>query len=518
MATPAPIKLLDEAFQNALSNAASLDQQKIIPDGTEDLFPDGPPTNVELVQECLDFYHKHHIVMDRAIQGASNLLSSPEGVARVKALEGSFEAQANNPLSIKMASEMLSSGEFGITDPAEAQGLDGVGIGVSVAATAIVGVLAGADIVFSGDDVIPRTWVGGSLKGGLSASAGLELSFWVNEPLSGAIGGWLLDLYAPLPSYTAFVRFMYIKERPVGATSGEFSAVSLQFPYGVGLPIRVIIGKPSVKGIFAAQQDAVSRPKPAVLDVVNSATGVNTIAVQENTSLNTTLKNTSGNSVALGAGATMTITMPQYFTAADVSQMKTSLPGWTFSYDSTNNNLVLTLSSAMTWQANDVFSFVIANVQSSNTPPLNQSTQAGVVRLNLNDTSFQNPIVTTAKFNLVWKNSEATLQWKAYVTGGFQLTGPPSGTTVAYAQPGNNVMELTTATDSSGDVWVLGYIFNYDSNDVPEVMACWWLKDSVKKSGNLITGNPVTTSGQTSTCYYSNGSYILVTPTFDTSG
>ena len=135
-----PAKLLNEAFQDALSTAATLDQQGVIPEDTQDLFPDGPPTNVELVQACLDFYHENQIVMDRAIQGALNALSSPEGVAKVKALEASFETQARDTLSVQLASEMLRSGEFGFTHATEVQGVEGVGIGISAGASAIVGV------------------------------------------------------------------------------------------------------------------------------------------------------------------------------------------------------------------------------------------------------------------------------------------------------------------------------------------------------------------------------------------
>jgi hypothetical protein len=101
-------KFLDEAFRTALSNASTQDQQGIIPQNTEEFFPGGPPTNVQLVQECLDFYNQHHVVMDRAIQGALKLLSTPEGVAQVKALQESFESSANNSLNAELASELLN--------------------------------------------------------------------------------------------------------------------------------------------------------------------------------------------------------------------------------------------------------------------------------------------------------------------------------------------------------------------------------------------------------------------------
>jgi hypothetical protein len=516
VATTAQIALLDEALENALSTAATLDQQGIIPEHTQELFPDAPPTNVALVQTCLDFYREHQTVMDRAIQGALNLLGSPEGVAKAKALEGSFEAQGHDTVSVQLAADMLRSGEFGFTKAAEVQGLEGFGIGISAGASAIVGVLAGADIVFEKDEVIPRVWVGGSFKGGLSVNGGLELSFWVNEPLTGAIAGWLLDLYIPQVPPLAFIRFMYIKERATGETSFTFSGVSLQFPLGVGFPIRLFIGKkPGLTAVFGAQQQAAPRPRRATLDVVNKSTGVSTIAVQENTALTTTFTNTSGNGVALSAGATMTIDMPSYFAAADVGKMTISLSGWTFLYDSGNNQLTLTLSSAYTWPKNAALSFAIANVQSSNTPPQNQSSLPGVVKLTLNDTSFEIPIVTMASFNLVWKNSEATMNWKANVVG-FTLIGPASGTTVGYAQPGNEVVTLTTAKNpSNADVWVLGYVYNYSSDNVPQISAVWWKQGSIKTGSNYMAGPPVTMTGQTSTCTYNpNGSTVAVTPTF----
>jgi len=516
--------VLDEAFTGALSRAAALDDQGIPPSDTGELFPHRIPTNVELVQACVAFYHKHQAMMDNAVHDVVNFLDSPDGVAYVKALEGSFESSAPNALSAELAADILRNGEFDLAT-SQPQGLRGFGVGVSAGVSAVVGLLAGADVVFDFKDqaqVHRRVWKGGSLKGGLSISAGLELSFWVDKPVTGAIAGWLLDLYIPTKYVLLlFIRFMYIEQRPDGMTELDFSGVSLQFPLGIGLPIRRSEGTDGVVAVFAAKQTAFDRPKRATLQVVNKATGVGTIAVQETATVEATLRNTSGNDVALSSGATMTINMPAYFTDADVSGMKIDYPGWVFADD--DGRLTLTLSKNSTWTAGADMSLVITNVKSSNQPPAGQQSQPGKVTVGLNDISFTAPIATTADFSLVWANSQAALGWKAVVSSDFKLTGAASGNVpAAYAQPGNQIMTLTTAVDSSGTVWVLGYVFNYNTaipdQVIPQVIATWWKQDAMKVGSNVYYGNAVDDSGKVSTCWYGgtekSGSSIAVTPTF----
>jgi hypothetical protein len=518
-----PTKLLAKAFKEALQEATTLDRHGITPDASDDLFAGHLPSNVELVKACQDFYHEKQAVIDTAVAGALKYINDPQGVAHVKALEASFEGSDPNPLSVELATEILSSGEFGLTS--RAQGLQGFGIGVSVGASAFVGVLAGADIVFDFQDkaeVHPRTWVGGSLKSGLSISAGLELSFWVDKPTTGAIAGWLLDLYIPEFMIGYFIRFMYIKERAAGATSFTFSGVSLQFPLGIGFPLRQKKEKnPGLVAPFAAKQTAWDKSKRATLEVVNQATGVNTIAVEEVATLVATLKNTSGNDTPLGAGATMTIGMPVYFSDDDVSSMSIAYSGWTFTNDS--GKMMLTLASAYTWKAGATISFNITNVKSSNNPPLNQQSYPGTVLLTMNDSSFSTPILNSSGFALVWANSEATLDWSVTVKpSDFTLDGDASGSTVAYAQPGNTIVTLTTATSTSGDVWILGYVFNYNTaipnEAIPQIFAAWWKQDSVKTGKNVFYGNQISESGETSICYYgglsSTGDSISIKATF----
>ncbi|MRH87472.1 hypothetical protein GFY24_08380 [Nocardia sp. SYP-A9097] len=520
---PGTNHILDKAFKDALARAASLDKQGIPPADTGELFPQRTPTNVELVQASAAFYHKHQAVMDKAVNDVVEFLDSPDGVAYVKALEGSFDSAAPNALSTEIASEILHNGEFDLAS-SHPQGLRGFGVGVSAGVSAVVGLLAGADVVFDFKDetqVHGRVWKGGSLKGGLSVSAGLELSFWVEKPVTGAIAGWLLDLYVQTKYIIVlFVRFMYINQRAEGSTELDFSGVSLQFPLGIGLPIRHSKGTDGVVAIFAATQTAFDRNKRATLQVVNKTTNVPTIAVKEIADLVVTLRNTSGHDVALSSGAAMTINMPSYFTDDDVSAMNIDYPGWTFT--DVKSKLTLTLSKNSTWASNTDMSLVITNVKSSNQPPAGQQSYPGKVKVGLNDISFTAPIATVADFSLVWANSQAKLDWHADVTTDFKLTGNGSGSLTTYAQPGTTVVQLTTAVDKSGTSWVLGYIFNYNTNVgsqvIPQVTAAWVKADAVKLPGNAWYGVAVDVSGKPSVAWYGgseqSGSSITVTPTF----
>ncbi|MQY28027.1 hypothetical protein [Nocardia aurantia] len=522
---------LDGAFQDALTRAVDLDKQGISPEGENELFSGRTPSNAELVETCRRFYHAHRTVLDRAVDDAVHFLASPEGVAYVKALKGSFDSAKPNPLSDEIAARILHRGEFDLA-VSQPPALRGFGIGVSAGVSAVIGLLAGADLVFDFKDktqVHPRTWAGGSVKGGLSVSAGLELSFWVDKPVSGAIAGWLLDLYVPNPTYkiVVFVRFMYINQRAEGTTDFEFSGVSVQLPFGIGIPLRIDKDKDKVVALFAARQTAWDRTRRATMSVVNKATGLPAIAVQETATLQVTLSNT-GDDVELSSGAAMTFSMPSYFTNDDVAAMNISYAGWKSSTTTGPNGdlrLVLTLSGDYTWGAGTDILFAIGNVKSSNQPPIGQQSRAGQVILALSDSALEKSVPANADFALVWSTSEASVSWSTQITDTFKLLGPANGTADAYAQPGYQAVPLTTAVDTTGTVWLLGYQYNYNTavpdTVIPQIRAVWTKQDSAKTPNTYWQGttiDPSSPAGTTSTAYYggsaSTGNSITIKAVF----
>jgi hypothetical protein len=301
-----------------------------------------------------------------------------------------------------------------------------------------------------------------------------------------------------------FVRYMHIRQREVGSSKFTYCGWSLQFPLGIAIPL------PGMVGAFAAKQKTWSRSRAATLSVINTTTNVDTISINTTATLQATLKNTSGHDTTLSTGATMNINMPSFFSDDDVAAMSIDLTGWTFAVD--GGKLTLTLSEGYTWGEGDELSFEITNVKSSSQPSSGNS-DIGSVRLTM-DTQTEStlPIVAAAEFDLVWANYEATLNWTVTLNSsdGLTLTGDSSGSVTGYASPGNDVVQLTTATDQSNNTWVPGYIFNYGTdnsgNSAPQVRAAWSKQGAAQAGNNVYYGFYVIENDGTSTAYYKNQS------------
>lgn len=499
---------LEQAFNHALSNGGN------------------SPGDVENLQRCLKFYHQHQRVIDAAVGSAQDFLESPEGAAYVKALAASLDGAEANRLSVKLASEIRDSAEFSRVSGLSNVEVQGLGLGASGGASVVFGGIGGADFIFEvtgKGEVHPRTWYGFSLKTGLSINLGLELSLWFNKPFTTAIKGYILDLYAPQPFGLLFIRCLFI-EQEQNTSDFTFSAVSLQFPLGVGLPVRLFLTRlpvAAVFGAFDAAQQVWVVSKRSSLKIINKATKVDAIYVDTTAALAVTYTNTSDQDFTLSPNATMTLTMPAYFTDDDVANMKINLEGWELSADGTD--LKLTLLADYQWKSGTAILFDINDVRSSNKPPLDQASVEGRVKLVLDDVSFRVPLSDTDELFLAWGTTEGTFQWQVTLSEEFTLNGEGSGTTVAFAQPGDDVRQLTTAThNETGDVWILGYIFNYNTDfgtAFPQVRAAWLQQGAFRIPGQtLYLGGPADDSGETSTAYYKgsdrSGSSIAITVNF----
>ncbi len=500
-------RLLDQGFERALQEAATLDQQRVAPDADFALFPDPLPSNVEIVQACAGYYGQHQVVIDAALESALKFLRSPNGVAHVKALEASFESSEPNPLSVALASRILHSEEFSFTSsPDGIQGLEGIGVGVSVgAAIPQAGVFAGADIVFEKDDIIFRAWAGANGKGAASASAGLELSFFTNTPTTGVIKGSLVDVYVPYEDLPIlfFVRIMLIQQQVI--VGGPFIAcgLSIQLPLGIDWTPEV-----PVTSVFAAYQRT-GKPKPQFAltispnQIVSKAPPVN-LAVR--------LTNTSTQDVTLNKGAQITISMPSYFQPTDVGNMKIDgLPGWTLSYS--GNKLILTMTTATwTWKNQATIpgasGFNITNVATAQLPS-SGSFQIGDVSLIL-AYGTKIPVVKNAELDLVAKIAKGTITAWNIDFGppppppqkpDFSLvSGQPSeGTNVSITSaPDSKFQQLTQLyQESTGFTWMLGYVFDPD----PRFAAAWFRTNAVRTKNTFFEGEAIAQS-DTSSCFY----------------
>ncbi|MEM1183173.1 MAG: hypothetical protein AAGM22_32825 [Acidobacteriota bacterium] len=522
----------EQALLEALLRASAEDARTGAVDDVDGEYWDAvgevAPPRARMAEEILEFYREHRAAVDKGLVAAGRLLENSETAAQVKALEGSLAVTAEQgfplPVSVELAQRL---GESAQQDLGAAvlrdSNLAGWGLGVSGGASAVVGVLAGVDLVFYTDDdtqVHPRTWVGGSIKTGISVNGGLEMSFWTKRPITGVIAGWLFDTFFG----GTYVRVMLIKQRADGESRFSNYGLSIQFPDGFGLPLRQIYEKhPSLFGAYAGRQKAWARTKRFEFDVVDHATNVSSIAVGETATLDVTVKNTSSRSYDLEVGTTLELVMPSFFKNADVEGMEISASNWKFEVvdDGNRKVLQLTLDSAMTWNDGAKIEFSITNAKSSESPKAGRQAQRGSIRLKLQSDAVK--IFKTARFNLVWKTSSAVLDWQATVADGqFTLTGAASGEISSYAESNNTIRTLTTATkDGTDETWILGYIYNYNTaaNNTPQVTAVWWEQGTLPVGGRTTyEGQSVAQSGQTTTAYYSglatDGNKIAITVTF----
>ena len=511
--------LLDEALNELLPRAIDQDRGGAFLEMREMIDGDVPSCE-ELAREFLEFYREHGEAIDAAIQSGRNFLDSPGGVARGQALQASLESPDSELLSTDLASGILNSEEFGLLgDTNRLQGLQAIGVGASAGLSIRkIGGLAGLEIVIDTDNpsVQPRLWAGVTFIESSSVNYGLEISVWFNnKPLKGTIMGLVLDVYIPLESNPIYfyIRVLYIRERPQEGASFISSAVTIQFPWGAVSTLKKSLNV----GAFVAYQWAQDRTKRASLDVVNESDGGTTIAVEENTTLKVTFKNTSVYDYGLEAESTLTFNMPEYFTDEDIAAMSIDASKWSFAAD--GGKLVLTAKEYITWASNSTLTFEITNVSSSKTPISGAQSFPGNISASLQSTATKLPITATTAFDLVWSSSQATLTWSAKVNSEYFVFtdgAPSSGTTTANAVPGSIVQTLTTAIaqDGSDEVWVLGYIYNYNTatKDIqPQVMAVWWKQGAVQIVGKtLFEGNVVTpySSNQNTNCDYGDRSEL----------
>ncbi|MBS1911228.1 MAG: hypothetical protein JST22_04520 [Bacteroidetes bacterium] len=516
-----PTGLLEQGFADALRRAAELDSQADPSPERRHICPSLTETNVELVQEALDYYRLNQSVIDTAIQAAADYVKTAEGKAHLAALQASVGAAGATSLSAQLAANIFNSNEFApvrsLGSSSSGDNLKAFGIGVADGSAAVRGRLEGADLVFglySGFNAVVRKWKGRSCETGIMAFGGLEFSFWMETPLTGDIAGLLIDLYAiVLPGV---IRYNSIRQRSGDGTKGTFAGVSLQLGFGEGLGLFIS----GAFGGYGASQTALDRAELSVLD---TSTGVNSIAVAEtDNTLSVTLTNTATKSTTIEEGGYLMLNLPSFFTSADLDSMNVDSSYWDYTLED-NGKMKLTATGDFTWTGNNL-TFDITGVGSSETPKNASEPEIGFVTASVFTSSTDKvPMVLTTQFDLVWSNSSACLQWTAVLNSDdFTLVDGYSlyGTTPATAAPGEQIEVLTKVEYTDGTIWDLGYIYNYNTQykATPQICAVWYKDGAQQRGNNIVESGAISASGEV-TCYYAGldttGSYIKICAVFD---
>lgn len=502
--------LLEESFADALLRASHTDSRFKCVDTSE--YPGvAPRSELEIVQEVLEFYRANQELVDAAVQSGTSFVETREGLSHVKALEGSLAGGEWSPLSGEIAGRIWDDDAFrGTRAQVTQSGLRTVGIGVSGDAFAWFGKAGGAEGLMPFAVVhTARTWhttIERELVVGVSA--GMSLSFWWDFPMSGCIFGLVVQL-----ALGGGLRVMLIRQRTVDdadATPGavpkpKFPIAGFAVQFGLGFSFPGIAA-----GYYVGNQKARERVPDLSISVTNATTGGNTITVNTEASLSVAVS-TGNIAYTLGDGTTLTLNMPYYFTEEEVSAMTISDLPSTWTYAASETNLVLTCADGGSWDARSTpLTFTIGNVESSGTIGTG-TIEEGLVTATLDTTTETKYAV--AALDLAWAQFSASVTWSAqigdddYFTFVTPCTGASScsgGPVTAYSQSSYKVTPLLTATDTDGNTWEFGYQFNYTGDDnTPQIRAVMWQEDTsvavIPNSGLWIDSDH---SGTTSTATY----------------
>lgn len=479
--------------------------------------PDLPAEHkAKLLGDLLDFYRKHQVTTDLAVESALKLADSPEGAAGAERMAESLRSSAE-PDGEAMYELVRSPAVQPVMTSAQAEGVAGVSVGISLGLSLIVGAAAGGDALVNTYDnsACFRGW--GIVGAGLDVFIGLGLNvgIWQTLPVLDRktyLAGFVIDV--PVGTYPAAVRFMSVMTGPAfDADHSEFELVGYTLAINVGRGAGFLY----YRGVEFA---AAIPPRRAQLAVCNCTDGSNpckpgTSSIGQNISsiLDFSLDNTSGKPITIAPDDQMIISMPSYFSSSDLAAIKVTPPSnWSSLGWGTANNLTLVYKGSNTLSWNDSLTFALASAK----PSLPSPTQ-GKVTVKIPDAKVEGAtldkdgIVASASLTLVPSVQYALISYWTAIHPDFTLVSgsTDSGKNVAATSTPNpnDVTTLGQVMNSAGEVWNLGYQFYVDSSLQPCFRACWYQDGKFVQYGKTLYAQnviPVTSSAGLSIAYYGN--------------
>jgi hypothetical protein len=274
-----------------------------------------------VVNKTMELYRANQGVIDAAVLGLTEYLDTPDGAAQLKALEGAYKA-GEFELARSISGRMLESDELlPLQSQLKSAQLEAWGLGMSGGAFYYLGLGGGVENLNGTDLWDGRTWA--DLEGQFRSrfSVGMSASFWTSVPVKGIIFGAVVELTLRsveinAKSLSGGVRLMVF---------GQWGFVARKFEFaGVLLQVGPTVTTPRVAGGIFAGVSWPYRPRRLSLDVKNAANDTGTITVNTSSTLAVTI--TANVDLSFDTGATMKLSMPYYFTSADVTAMTISSP------------------------------------------------------------------------------------------------------------------------------------------------------------------------------------------------
>ena len=499
---------LDSALTDLIERATALDNEGApwpelgrpkLPCGNSQLPDDLAAGRAEETRELQGFYRTYQESIDAALLGAQQYLASDEGTLdaeRLAAHEMRFDANGEPELLTGEAYEAaVRIGQAALREANQlGTALLGVGVGVSAGATFFVGGFVGAEVLVTSDrdeEFAGRAWFAVAAKTGILVDLGIELSFWIEEPVKCRIAGGIYDVALSTtkdPVITSGIwRVMTIRQLTDGLLhSLSGISVTLPWPVSAGLPLRRNKTNekcPFAIGGYIGCQYTPAKSKRYVFTVENtSLNDGDSVVTGTEATLQITFTNKTSSTFLVSNASTLVFLPPSYYASSEVEAMAESMSAtnWSAAYDDTNNTIKLTPNGQITVDSGDSMVFT-CNATTSSVPPADASIQPGTFNFDLQDPSLNpNTLVKSATLNLLADYSTASLSWTlTYQPSRLELDKNESakGSCPAYSTATSQFKKLTSATDlTTNKDWNIGYVFDLnemDSNE-PRVSAVWW--------------------------------------------
>ena len=451
---------------------------------------------IKVLEDCCSPYKD---VIDAAVAAAKRFRESPEGAAKLAALEDYLKGKDPSIDGEALALELVNDPEFApvIEAAADAGGksLKAIGLGLSYHYSFLT--KGGREQGIEGIIIFPQT-VGNStvptqtasrkwdyntrqFKVDLGVTVGLNLSLWWAIPFTSSKLAGLMGEIALLLGLSAGVTGGLPTGTSANKEAGQLPLPSVINTLSVGLDLGLAFGA----AIITGEQEVSITSSLATVAVINTATNIAVMKAGLPANLKVTLFypfQGKAPTVILQTGTTLSMGMPAFLSDSLATAAVVPPSGWeykgasqgafAFAYKGPNNQA---------WNTNLVFMIenVVSNAGvSGDMKGLVKATMDGITSTRGPNTSVP---ATPAALELTPLVFTATISWKVVIgtntsfkikqgpsSGNGEATTPPSSFQTLPPESGTP----TIVTDPQGIDWLVGYKFLIQDNQ-PFMQAAW---------------------------------------------
>jgi hypothetical protein len=451
---------------------------------------------IKVLEDCCSPYKD---VIEAAVAAAKRFRESPEGAAKLAALEEYLKGKDSSIDGEALALELVNDPEFApvIEAAADAGGksLKAIGLGLSYHYSFLT--KGGREQGIEGIIIFPQT-VGNStvptqtasrkwdyttrqFKVDLGVTVGLNLSFWWAIPFSSTKLAGLMGEIALLLGLSAGVTGGLPTGTSANKEAGQLPLPSIINTLSIGLDLGLAFGAAVITG----EQEVSTKSSLTTLAVINTATNKAVMKVGVSTNLKVTLFypfQGKAPTVILQTGTTLSMGVPAFLSDSLATATVVPPSGWVYT-GASQGALAFAYKGPDNQAWNTNLGFMIENVVSNagvsnETKGAVKATMDGITSTRGPNTSVH---ASPATLLLTPLQFTAAISWKVVLgtNTNFKIKqGPSSGNGDAITPPSTfQTLPLgsgtpTIITDPQGIDWLVGYKFLIQDNQ-PFMQAAW---------------------------------------------